>query len=549
MTSGVTDNGIEVAGRRLNPQALPEWQLLLTHLEISEGFSFVVLLVPDVDWANACRIAISHNLDAKGTTLQTIDFSDAKDFKTQLPARLLDLHINQRTGAVWLEQTVSEASPQFAEWQDAWRGFVARLNQLRNPLRRHFSVPLIFVGANWLQPLIRENAPDLWSVRTLVTRIHPTDEEASIRFPTEGTTEQDFDGQAIDPDLALRTAARLRGQTGKELTLAELLYRAARGLFARSQWIEAEMTLREAIDLQHHFHAPDQKVASSLRLLGECLDRQYRFDEANKIVQQAQGLNADAGNVVGEANCVFTLGKIALGYSDHTIAQARFEEALSLYRRVGNLLGEANCIRNLGTIALRYSDHTIAQARFEEALPLFRRLGKVLGEANCIASLGEIALDRSDHATAEARFEEALPLFRRVGSVWGEANCIFLLGRIALQRSDHSTAQARFHEALPLYRRIRNIFGEASCLVGLGDIARAANLFTEARARYLEALTLFEQIADTSSIGLTHVRIAYLETDSAARNIQLDAARKAWTQIGHLDLIRQLETEFKPTEK
>src|SRR5690349_5838484 len=122
MTSGdVTDTAIQVAGRRLNPQALPEWQLLLTHLEISEGFSFVVLLVPDADWANACRLALSHSLDAEGKSLQTVNFLGPEDFKTQLPGRLLDLHVNNRTGAVWLEQTVSEASPQFAEWQDAWR--------------------------------------------------------------------------------------------------------------------------------------------------------------------------------------------------------------------------------------------------------------------------------------------------------------------------------------------------------------------------------------------------------------------------------------------
>src|SRR6185369_8164973 len=169
MTSDLTDTAIEVAGRRLNPQALPEWQLLLTHLEISEGFSFVVLLVPDVDWANACRLALSDSLDALNKSLLTVDFSGREDFKVQLPGRLLSLNISDRTGAVWLEKTVSEASPQFPEWQDAWCGMVARLNQFRNPLRRHFQVPLVFVGAGWIQPLIREAALDLWSVRTLVT--------------------------------------------------------------------------------------------------------------------------------------------------------------------------------------------------------------------------------------------------------------------------------------------------------------------------------------------------------------------------------------------
>src|SRR5215217_3600240 len=142
MTTSTTDNAIIVAGRRLNPQALPEWQLLLTHIEISEGFSFVVLLVPDADWAEACRLALSHSLDALNKSLLMDDFSGHEDFKVQLPGRLLNVNVSDRTGAVWLEKTVSEVSPNFSDWEEAWRGMVARLNQMRNPLRRHFHVPL-----------------------------------------------------------------------------------------------------------------------------------------------------------------------------------------------------------------------------------------------------------------------------------------------------------------------------------------------------------------------------------------------------------------------
>lgn len=586
--TAVKDTSIEVAGRRLNPQVLPEWQLLLTHIEISEGFSFVVLLVPDVDWADACRLALSHSLDAMNKSLLTVDFSGPEDFKVELPGRLLNLNISDRTGAVWVEKTVSEASPNFTDWQSAWQGMVARLNQFRNPLRRHFQVPLVFVGASWIQQLIRETAPDLWSVRTLVTRIQPPGEAVQLRSEIERNTEQQLEGLAIDPDLALRTAARLRHSPGNELALAELLYRAGRGLIARTQWKEAEAATRESLDLQRSFNASNQDLANAMFQLGYTLQRQSRFAEAIALVDEARNFYSGSDSVLGEANCIMSLGDIALRRSDNASAQTHLQEALPLYRRAGSVLGEANCIKNLGELALRRSDYVSAQTHFEEALPLYRRIGDVLGEANCIKGLGDITLDRSDHASAQARYEEALPLYRRVGSVLGEANCIQSLADIALARSDHAIAQARYEEVIPLYRRVGsmlgeancimslgdialarsdyvgararyeeslplfrrvgNVLGEANCIQGLGDIARLEGSVSETRAKYIEALQLYERIAELYSIGWAHVRLARLENDPTVRESHLQAAREAWTQIDRQDLIAELEEEFNSTE-
>jgi tetratricopeptide (TPR) repeat protein len=165
-------------------------------------------------------------------------------------------------------------------------------------------------------------------------------------------------------------------------------------------------------------------------------------------------------------------------------SQEPLERALRIARTAGKQKLEADCIKSLGDIALDRSDHDAARARYEEALPLFRNVGDVLGEANCIQRLGDIALDRSDHDAARARYEEALPLFRNVGSVQGEANCIWSLGDIALAKSDTPTAGDCFREALGLYERVAEPYSIGWIQVRL---ARLEEVGSEERKSHVRA--------------------------------------------------------------
>jgi len=78
-----------------------------------------------------------------------------------------------------------------------------------------------------------------------------------------------------------------------------------------------------------------------------------------------------------------------------------------IYRSKNWTIGEANCIRSLGDIALVRSEHGEARTHFNAAIELYARSGGTLGEANCIFGLGQIALEQSDHSAAQPLFEKA----------------------------------------------------------------------------------------------------------------------------------------------
>lgn len=469
-----TDAG--TLAQRLHIAASPDWQNLLTYFDLSgEGFAFIVLIVPDKDWADACRYALERYLLSFRRKLVVVPFDSAEEFGDKLAERLLSLKPDEETGAVWVSAAVPEAVKEYESWAEAWSTGVARLNQYRNPLREQFQVPLLFVGSSWVQPVIREMAPDLWSVRTLVVRIETTISQTteSSSFPSQSLALDWDEGRAIDSDFALQQAEKLREQPGKELALANLLHRAAQSLFVRYRLDEAEHVLKETIDLRRRFGAELADLGASL----------------------------------------FDLAKVHLWKAQYEAAEADLLEALRFFQQGGDVISEANCLDVLGDIAFRSSRLDEAQARYEQALLLSKQVDDKVGGANCLQGLGDIAFVTSQLDDAKARYEEALLLSRNAGYVLGEANCLARLGEIALATSQLDEAQVRYEQALSLSREAEDIRGEANSFLGMGKILVVRGELKSAKDLFYSALKLFQQIHDARSIGLIQVQLALLATN------------------------------------
>jgi tetratricopeptide (TPR) repeat protein len=98
------------------------------------------------------------------------------------------------------------------------------------------------------------------------------------------------------------------------------------------------------------------------------------------------------------------LGHIVLDRQDFEAARARFEEAQDLYRRIGDLPGQANCLASLGAVALAQSDTVSARRYYGAAI----RLYELVFEHETIAQLHRRLADISEgeeraHYLAAAR--------------------------------------------------------------------------------------------------------------------------------------------------
>ncbi|MGB9367647.1 MAG: tetratricopeptide repeat protein [Xanthobacteraceae bacterium] len=280
-----------------------------------------------------------------------------------------------------------------------------------------------------------------------------------------------------------------------------------------------------------------ESEADCLWSLGDIALARSNHQIARDAYERALSVYEQIGDLSGKAICTARLGEIALRRSDHDSARGAYEQAVPLFREIGDRLGEANCILSLGEISLSRSDHETARKAFEKSLTLYREIGDVLGEANSVQRLGDIAFRRSDHDAARKAYEQALPLHRQVGDFRGETNCIQRLGDIALSRSDHQVAQKAFEQALPRYRQVGDITGTANCIKSLGDIAYERSDYKAAGNAYREALPLHQRAGDIlgeanciRSLG----NIAFRNADSKAAQEGFEKALSLYRQFGDI---------------
>ncbi|MBZ5626484.1 MAG: hypothetical protein LAQ69_48550 [Acidobacteriia bacterium] len=119
---------LESLASRYNFDDSLDWRPLIRHFELGQGFAFLVLLVPNDDWAEVCREALDSFLRTRGEHIMQIPITAPADLQN-LAGTLLDMEAETGVGAIWVARAVPDALPDYQMWFKAWRQGVAWLNQ------------------------------------------------------------------------------------------------------------------------------------------------------------------------------------------------------------------------------------------------------------------------------------------------------------------------------------------------------------------------------------------------------------------------------------
>ena len=415
-------------GRIYQLESNLEWDSLLRTAEFAEAFTFTVLLVPDSAGAELCRQRLREKLREFGRgELEDYSPQATGDWPAVLQ-RLVHGRSKPGTSVVWVAAAVYEREADeadyadYAAWRESWRYAATQINQFRNLLEAGVGCLLIFVGCDWVKPVLRDCAPDLWSIRTGVIEIRPP-VRPSLSVPLGPPWDSAaVSSNAPDAEMALEQAEALRGRPGHELALARALLRAGEGLSARFEWLKAIPLLREALELRRKYGS-EREVLEAIQGLWDPLYRTGSLEEASALAAECSKLAEGLKDRRALALALRSQAWVMARQGSLQKAMALHNQQEAIHRELGDKSGLQASLGNQAGILQAWGNLDEAMALHKQEEAICRELGDKSG---LLRSLGNQALILQ----AWGKLDEAMALLKQL-----EAICRELGDKSGLQAS------------------------------------------------------------------------------------------------------------------
>ena len=422
------------------------WLRLKTHLEWSNHFALCLIFSAHPPVIEVIRERLTEIFRVRVSRLQSFVWLRPDQLADEfLPHLLHPQNWEQATGAPWwLDLSFQEAD----EWRAARLGFLARLNEQREPLRRNMNRPLVMILPAREREQVRALVPDLWAIRDFTLDTEDRFLAPSPSAPIESTSTalprpESFPPTELEQSL-IAEWIRVSQAERRDRSVLRAGGRAMGALQRLCRFAEAE-EIGKKILLQARAMASEAETPESLRDLSVSLDnvgdidRQLgRLDEARQSYAESLAICRRLIERIGETPeslrdlsvSLNNVGRIdrQLGRLDE--ARQSYAESLAIRRRLLERIGETPeslrdvsvSLNNVGGVDEQLGHLDQARQSYAESLAIRRRLLERIGEtpeslSDLSASLekvGQVEETIGDVEPARKAFQEGFDIAHRL---------------------------------------------------------------------------------------------------------------------------------------
>jgi tetratricopeptide (TPR) repeat protein len=452
----------------LDAAAEDEWARLRSQLELAEGFWCAFVFSPSPRQVDVIRERAERLIGSRVQRVLVVQPRTPAELASGVVPRLLGPEADD-SALVWVQAVRVDVPGAGRPWEAAWEHLLLRLNERRDAIRRHVPGGLTLALHTSMKPLVRDAAPDLWSVRSLVIEIQP---ETGRAFPDRGLT----DRRSAPPGgaVGLVGSGQITSRTARANESRRLLDKSEASLRAGN--VESSMVLaRQAIALLQE-EGDRQGVAAALAQLSAAEEADDDRAAAEEHAERALALvETSDTQLVGAL--LERLSSLSEGRGDLAAAERYAERCVQWWRRRAATTGDTQsalrgllaAMSQLGWLRADQGDGDAARSIREQALQLARRVAAPDGGSpealrdlyRAVRDVGDSLFHQGDLAGAGVAYEESLGLARRLVERWGDtpqalrdlSYSLDQVGDVALQRGDLAAADAAYAEAAALRTR------------------------------------------------------------------------------------------------
>jgi tetratricopeptide (TPR) repeat protein len=261
------------------------------------------------------------------------------------------------------------------------------------------------------------------------------------------------------------------------------------------------------------------KVASIQHRIAEVYDLKGAFETSIKYVNEALEWFKKESNLLGEANCLFTLGSLHIdkGNTDYALdflfksLKIRKEREIAQFKIAQNLHSIGSCYWDKGDLnnALQY---------YQEAFQIRKDLNHEPAQAKTLNNIGLVYYDLGDIQKALEYYQQAIYIRRKFEPNLLLANSLHNSGIVLREMGELDKALEYFQESFEIRKKVGNSSYIASSLSGIANTYHARGDLERALKWQQEALEIRRKIGNKQEIQGSLYFLGKIYSDRNERN-------------------------------